>query len=318
MSLFRRAIGWIFLLVGLALGLMASAAILIVRRMTHPSRQRLWATPADIGLAYEEVTFTAKDGVALAGWFVSANRDSQRHGATILLIHGWPWNRLGNAAEDRLSELIGVEPVDLLRLAHGLHLEGYHVLMFDLRNHGESGADPPVTFGWRESEDVLAALAYLNGRADTSAERTGVVGFAMGANALLYALPQTTQIRAAVAVQPTTISDCGRRAGADLLGPFGRFVLPMVEFLYHAAGGPPFASLKPAVAAARSGDTPILYVQGDGDPWGSPDDVTKMALASREGHGPLLIRTINRSGAHRYVVDNPKILIQFLEQHLTG
>lgn len=316
MSLFRRAIGWFFLLVGLALGLIGSAAAIILSRVIRPTRLRLWATPADVGLPFEDVSFTTKDGVPLSGWFVPAPQDSQRNNTTILFIHGWPWNRLGNAADDGLSGLIGLEPVDLLRLAHGLHGAGYHLLMFDLRNHGESGSDPPVTFGLRESGDVIAALAYLQSRDDVGTNTVGAIGFAMGANALLYALSQATGINAAVAVQPATVSRFSRRAGADLMGPFGRLVLPLVELMYRGAGGPSFASLLPGVAAARVDNTPILYVQGDGDPWGSADDVTDMALASPLGHGPMLVATRNRSGAHRHVVANPGVLTRFFDQHL--
>ena len=63
--------------------------------------------------------------------------------------------------------------------------------MFDLRNHGESAAHPPVTFGQSEADDLLGALAYLSARPDVDPARLAAIGFSMGANAILYALPQT-------------------------------------------------------------------------------------------------------------------------------
>ncbi|HEM47266.1 MAG TPA: alpha/beta hydrolase, partial [Alphaproteobacteria bacterium] len=53
------------------------------RLVYFPSRT-LASTPAAAGLAYEEVTFHADDGVALHGWFVP--HPQARH--TVLFLHG--------------------------------------------------------------------------------------------------------------------------------------------------------------------------------------------------------------------------------------
>lgn len=316
MKLFRRAIGWLFLAAGIITGIAGVVAVSIARMMTNPGRQKMWADPSDLGLAYEPVTFPSLDGVSLKGWLIPASDKSKRRGATIMLVHGWPWNRLGEAADNTLSSLIGAEPVDLLRLAFNLNQEGYGVLMFDLRNHGDSGSASPVTFGWRESDDLIGAADFLAGHPDVDEQRIGVVGFSMGANALLYALPRTTMIAAAVAVQPATPSVVAKRAASDLLGMLGWLVLPITELFYRLGGGPPLAALSPGFAAAGSGDTPILYVQGEGDPWGAVEDVTQMAAASPQARGPLFVETVNRYGGYQYVLDNPKILSAFFEQHL--
>jgi cephalosporin-C deacetylase-like acetyl esterase len=52
-------------------------------------------TPASVGLAYEDVSFPATDGVRLRGWFVPAGRQPA---PTIVWVHGWMWNRAGNIA----------------------------------------------------------------------------------------------------------------------------------------------------------------------------------------------------------------------------
>jgi dipeptidyl aminopeptidase/acylaminoacyl peptidase len=316
MVLFRRMLRWLFWLTGFMVGAVVSMALFFARYMIMPPRQRLWATPADVGLAYENVHFPAQDGVRLAGWFIPAGANSRRKGATILLAHGWPWNRLGNGADDLLSKLSGSPPLHFLRLAHALQGDGYHVFMFDLRNHGESAAAPPVTFGWQEAKDLLGAMTYVGDRADTDSERTGVVGFSMGANTILYALPQTDKIKAAVAVQPTSLAVFARRYGADLVGPLSKVVAPLTEWLYRAAGGSRFTAVQPSFAALGAGETPVLFVQGKGDRWGSVADVAQMAGAVPQARGPLFVDTTHRFGGYQYIIDNPKIVTAFFEQHL--
>ncbi|HEX6383127.1 MAG TPA: alpha/beta fold hydrolase [Anaerolineae bacterium] len=316
MPIFRRVLRWLFLLSGFIVGSVVAIAAVFARRMISPPRQRLWATPADLGLAYEDVHFPAQDGLRLSGWFLPASADSRRKGGTIVLVHGWPWNRLGEAADDLLSNLTGSTPVDLLRLAHALHHDGYHVLMLDLRNHGESASSPPTTFGRDEAKDLLGALAYLNGRDDVDGARIGAVGFSAGANTILYSLTQTNQIKAAIAVQPTSPAIFARRFGADILGPLGRLTLLLAELFYRAAGGPRLGELRPASAATITANTPVLLVQGNGDRWGSMEDVARMAAAIPQARGPLYPDTTHRFEGYQYVIDNPKIVTAFFEQHL--
>lgn len=315
MPIFQRVLRWLFLLSGFVAGFVVAIAAFFAQRMIRPPRQRLWATPGDLGLTYEDVHFPAQDGLRLAGWFLPAAADSRRKGGTIVLVHGWPWNRLGDAAEDLVSNLTGSTPVDLLRLAYALHQDGYHILMFDLRNHGQSASSPPVTFGREEARDLLGALAYLNGRAGVDGERIGVIGFSAGANAILYALAQTLQIKAAIVVQPTTPAIFSRRFAADTLGPLGRLVLALAELLYLVSGGSRLGVLQPA-AATITANTPVLFVQGNGDRWGSMEDVARMAAAVPQARGPLYVETTHRFEGYQYIIDNPRIVTAFFEQHL--
>ena len=85
MSLFRRAVAWLFLAFGLIVGFAGSAAAFFAQRLIKPPRPRFWATPADLGLKYEDVAFLSEDGVSLSGWFVPAPVQSMRKNATIVL-----------------------------------------------------------------------------------------------------------------------------------------------------------------------------------------------------------------------------------------
>lgn len=316
MKLFHRAIGWFFFLLGLLAGLITAVAAFFAQRIIRPPRQPLWSTPGDLGLAYEDVHFPARDGVRLSGWFIPAKDDSPRHGAAVTLVHGWPWNRLGLTAEDFVSGLDGSKPVDLLRLAFALHQDGYHLLMFDLRNHGESADAPPVTFGWQEADDLLGALSFLNGRSEVDSGRIGVVGFSAGANTVLYSLPQTHLIKAAVAVQPMSINHYAQRYGAHMFGPIGKLIVPIAERIYMTAGGVRFAAIQPAFPAAGAGKTPVLFVQGEGDNWGSPDDVLTMVSQTPQASSPLFVESSHRFDGYQFVVDHPEVVKEFFDGRL--
>ena len=315
MRQFRRVLRWLFFAGGMLAGVVAALVALVVRYLMNPPRQPLWAAPDDLGMDFEGVQFPAQDGVRLAAWFIPGISSKLRDGATIVLVHGLLWNRLGEAGEDMMAQVIGAEPVDLLRLAYVLHQEGYHVLMFDLRNHGGSGAVSPVSFGKNEKRDLVGALDYLGMRPDVDNGRIGAVGFSMGANTVLYALAETEAIQAAVVVQPTSPALFARRYARDLLGVLGAVVMPLVDGVYKVMGGIGLAEIRPSSAMAQAGDTPVLFVQGDGDRWGSMADVAQIAAATANPVGPLVVKSNGRFDGYRYVVDNPKIVTAFLEQY---
>ena len=316
MLTFRRTMRLFFGLVGFALGVATAAAIYLARMMIAPARQGRWATPGDIDLGFEEVQFPARDGIRLAGWFIPAREESDASGATIVLVHGWRWSRLGYAADDLFANVTGSTQVDLLRLVHALNDSGYHVLTFDLRNHGDSAAARPVTFGQSEAKDLLGALVYLDGREDVDKQRIGVVGFSMGANAALFALPQTDMVRALVAVQPMTPAVFSQRLASDFLGIFGGVVRTLAEMIYRIFGGPRIAGIIPAFAASGAGDTPVLFVQGTGDSWGSIDDVSTMAESTPRSQELLFVNSTHRFGGYQYLIDHPGVACTFFDQHL--
>lgn len=316
MTLFRRVLRTLFLLAGIVAGLVAVITAVFARYLISPPRVRLWVTPGELGMPYDNVQFPALDGLRLDGWFIPAPPGSQRKGATVILLHGWPWNRLGTPADDLLSRLTGSSPVELLRLAYGLHQAGFNVLMFDWRNHGQSAAAPPVTFGVEESKDLLGAIAFVKMRPEVDASKLAAIGFSAGANTVLYTLSQTQEIQAAIAVQPTSVGLFAARYGRDTLGPLSAVVLPLVEMVYRLWGGRPFRDIRPGSAVSHAGSVPVLYVQGSGDSWGSAADVAQMAAATPNPSGPLYVDSTHRYEGYQYLINNPQIATAFLEQHL--
>jgi dipeptidyl aminopeptidase/acylaminoacyl peptidase len=291
-------------------------AAFFLRLLLKPPRQPLWTTPASVGLPYEDIHFPARDGLRLSGWFIPRKRAANRGAATtIILVHGWPWNRLGSLNDNLLNDIPGAAPVELIHLSHALHTAGFNVFMFDMRNHGQSAAAGPVTFGLNEAKDLLGAIDYLGKREDIEDERLGVVGFSSGANALLFALPQTDRIKAAVAVQPISPRVFTVRYAQWLVGPLGKPLLWLVDLVYQFASGMRLQAIDPTFAAAGANNTPVLFIQGIGDPWGTVENVTEMAAAAPDGF-PLFVDTNGRFGGYQYAIDHPEVTAAFFRQHI--
>jgi pimeloyl-ACP methyl ester carboxylesterase len=285
--------------------------------MISPARKPLWAAPSDIDLAFEDVQFPARDGLRMSGWFIPGSQNTYQKGATIILIHGWTWNRLGYAADDLLANLTGSQQVNFLPLIKALHDEGYNILTYDQRNHGQSANGHPVTFGQGEAKDLLGAISFLENHDDVDPTRMGMVSFSMGANAAIFALPQLDRVMPLVAVQPMTPAHFAKRLAIDLFGVFGPVILPVAETIYRLFGGPRLAGINPAFAAGGSGAAPVMYIQGTGDRWGSAEDVTHMAELTPQAKEILFVSSHNRSQGYQYVIKNPGVVTAFFKQHLT-
>ena len=203
MNQFRHVTRFLLLLLGGIAGILTTLLLFFTRFILRPPRQKLWSTPAHYNLPYEDIHFPARDGVRLSAWFVPAAKPTNAT-ATIIMLHGWGWCRLGTRATHILNNFPGSPSLDLFPLAKSLHDEGYNLLLPDMRNHGLSAASAPVTFGLHEANDMLGAIDFLRSNAETSDLPIHAIGFSMGANATLFALPRTDQISKAIAVQPTS------------------------------------------------------------------------------------------------------------------
>ena len=144
-------------------------------QITHPPRFAVSVSPADLGLDYESVLLPTTDGVDLAGWYIPS-----KNSAAIIAIHGGNGNR-----------------THMLYHAGVLAQEGYGVLLFDLRAHGESGG--AFFKAANASQDVQAAVNFLQGRADVDPQRIGGVGLSLGGMALIQGAAETPTIQALIA-----------------------------------------------------------------------------------------------------------------------
>lgn len=123
--------------------------------------------------AFEERLITSGDGAPLLAR-VALHPGVKRPG--VVVVHGFNTN--------------GKESV--IRWAAMLYASGYHVIAADQRDFAaeyDAGYGYPTwvqTFGWKESEDVLAAGSYL--AAQPGVGDVGVMGFSLGAQDTVLAL----------------------------------------------------------------------------------------------------------------------------------
>ena len=117
--------------------------VVTTRRFTYNDRENAGLTPASFNLPFEEVSFQARDGVPLKGWWVGA---PQARG-TVVLVHGLNRSR-----------------IEMVKKVPFLHERGWNALLFDLRHHGASGGNVS-SFGYFEKQDAHAAVELARSRA---------------------------------------------------------------------------------------------------------------------------------------------------------
>lgn len=174
-----------------------------------PSRT-LVATPADVGLPYEEVWFG--EGTNLHGWFVPGPAD-----VTLLWFQG----NAGN-----LSDRVHL----MRRLRDGL---GTSLFIFGYQGYGLSHGRPSEA---ATRADARAALAYLHGRGDVHPERIVYYGKSLGAAVALELATAAPPYRLVAQSAFTSIADMARLHYPFLpVGGLLRTRFPNLERIRHVA-----------------------------------------------------------------------------------
>ena len=122
-------------------------------------------------IPFENIKLTTKDGLQLAAWYTPPE-----NGAVILVAHGYNDNR----------------PENIYAM---LARNGYGVLAWDFRAHGESEGDIS-TLGYFEQFDVEAALDYA--LAQEGVKYIGAWGGSMGGAAVILTAAKRVEIEAVI------------------------------------------------------------------------------------------------------------------------
>jgi pimeloyl-ACP methyl ester carboxylesterase len=229
-------------------------------------------TAESVGLSVTNAEFVASDGIPLRGWW-SAGDPSM---PVIIFVHGLNRSR-----------------VELLERAAESSRRGYGVLLFDLRNHGESGK-AYTTIGIFESRDVCAASSWVHEKA--GARPQILWGVSMGASSAILAGRQCPGFAAVV-------SDSSFLSFRDTIGHHLTLFFRLPAF--------PIANLIVAITALRMGfnpddgdveaairslNIPILFIAGTADRRmppalaermfrASPNPLKQLLVISGAGHG---------------------------------
>lgn len=207
-------------------------------RNIHPARLPVDpAAGARLGLA--AIGFQAADGVPLEGWY-----RAPRKPAAVLLVHGHGANRMQMLDEAGLL-------VD----------EGYGVLLFDLRAHGESGGEVS-TSGALEQQDVAAALATLRAQPGMAGARIGAIGFSAGGIALAGAAARDHGLCALVlqAAAPTLAENHDADFPKDRPGE-----RRVSRAMHERTGSFRIADVRPIDQVPELARRPLLLVYGERD-----------------------------------------------------
>lgn len=181
---FKRVL-WAFIPAVLVLSLGVIALdFYAINRLSHPQRTQLYGSPRDFQVILQKPMWSDEkwknsDSTETVGWFLSQGRPAP----SLVLSHGYASNRS-----------------ELLTLSFELWKAGYHVLVYDLRGHGES----PVSWsglGTYETDDVLSAIKFLKSQKNEKAQeifdgRVGLYGVDMGGYVSLVASSQDPSIKA--------------------------------------------------------------------------------------------------------------------------
>jgi pimeloyl-ACP methyl ester carboxylesterase len=121
----------------------------------------------------DEVEFTVPGSGSRRGWFFPGFRGAP----TVVLLHGYESSR-----------------GELLTLVSALQDHQYNVFVFDFAAHGANAG--VTTFGYREADEVRAAIDSLAKRNDVDATRFGLWGYNLGAYAALREAENDPRVRA--------------------------------------------------------------------------------------------------------------------------
>ena len=222
-------------------------------------------TPESVGLSPSDAAFTSMDGIPLRGWWIPGDNTLP----VIIFVHGLNRSRF-----------------ELLERAGESSRRGYGVLLFDLRNHGESG-QAYTTIGIFESRDVCAASQWVR---DKAGARPQVLwGVSMGASSAILAAKQCPEFAA-------IISDSSFLSFRDTIAHHLTLFFRLPAF--------PIANLIVGITALRMGfdpddgdveaavrelNIPILFIAGTADRRMPPALAERMFRASPSAVKELLL-----------------------------
>jgi pimeloyl-ACP methyl ester carboxylesterase len=144
------------------------------------------------GAQITDETWTNSDGTTSRGWLLKGTENTP----AVILFHSY-----------------GADRSHVLNLGVKINeATNFTILMPDERGHGENPVVKNTTFGGAESEDALAAIAFLRGLKNSAganyiSQNIGVYGVEMGAIAAFYAAAKDENVKALIADSVPNSSD---------------------------------------------------------------------------------------------------------------
>lgn len=281
-------------------------ALVYRTRAGHPRPRPPTATPADLGLGYEDLLVDAP-GARLHAWWVPSGRAAP--GPGVLLVHGW------ESARDRT-----------LPIAQFLHAIGLHVLTIEVRGHG---ANEPEVLPVSAGEFGLDALAGFRSLLDRPEVTVGAIaGHSMGGIGALLAAAGDPRVAAVVSTStpadPLRLTrQTFRLARLPIPDPIAYPLAWLTSRVFVRPRGHLIREISASTALARY-HGPVLLVHGDDDaviPVGHLQRLTRAAL-DRDRPGARVAETlVIAGGQHSWLYEFPeyrRVVARFLSRALGG
>lgn len=258
-------------------------SLYVAEKFTQPFNNPPIQPGTSVSSDFTNVAFTTEDNVMLKGWLYKGTNEH-----AIIMVHGWTQNRLN-------LDYGGVD------IAKELLKQGYTVLMFDLRAHGESLERQG--FGSKEYKDVIAAVNLMkeNGFSDS---HIGILSDSLGAISTLQAAPYLTGVGAIVA--DSSASDMKKflsyRMVVDKHIPsiFHPMIFAISKFIFHA----PLESGMPISSVRKTPEREYLFLHGGDDQFITVSHSQDLLAAANKKSKLVIIP--NASHVHTYKT-NPKL-----------
>lgn len=223
---------------------LATAAVAGFTAWSVSAVRRPWPpytfSPFEIGAPGEDVTFSAADGVRLAGWWFARPESS----SVVICCHGHRGNK---------ADMLGIGP--------GLWRAGHNVLLFDFRGSGDSEGSH-LTMALHEQRDLQAAIDLVQ-RLRPGA-RVSVVGFSMGAATAILTASVDDRIERLVLDSPFATMQDVIATGYRRYRIPGTF-LPVADAVNRVRYGYRFAQVRPIDVIGRIAPRPMLLLHGTDD-----------------------------------------------------
>jgi fermentation-respiration switch protein FrsA (DUF1100 family) len=246
--------------------------------------------PLPHSLTGEAILIPSKSGSTLHGWFIPGAAGG------VVLLHGLHGNRQSMVAR-----------------AQFLHAAGYSVLLFDFQANGESPGNH-VTFGYLESLDAAAAVAYLHGR--LPGQKIAALGVSMGGAAATLAQPPLPVDALVLEEVYPDLKDAVKDRMALYLGPVGRFLSPLLWLQVHPRLGFSPDDLRP-IDRVPAMHMPKLFIVGADDDHTTVDESKGLFAAASEPKSLWIVPGAKHINLYAYTPNEYRQkVLGFLNQHL--
>jgi fermentation-respiration switch protein FrsA (DUF1100 family) len=214
--------------------------------VTRVTRDPLKKTPAYVEATHEDVSFKSldPDALTLRGWWFPAPSKATK---AVVMVHGKDQNRIDSS-------------FDPGRIARALLADGWSVLLFEMRGHGESEG---LRWGLGEYEpgDILAAIDFAATKLGVPRSRVATIGESMGGGSVLMTVGRDPSIGpvvtdSAYASAPTVVNEVGPQYSG-----LPAFFTPGLVFMSRLVYGIDIGSVVPADVVRAHPERAFFFIE---------------------------------------------------------